>query len=184
MTLEDAPVSLYTIRATGAILVLLDNYSTSGQTVGENTVTIPQSGEKPGGPATAAGLRHLVRLACGGSGRVTGREAVAWRVPSLRESTWAVKIPTLWAMAGSACDSRNSFAPQGFVTKIAQMADSEGARAAIVLNRTRYTGRSSSIEKHRSMSRTNERRASPVPAALPILKKFFFRANRVPSYAG
>jgi hypothetical protein len=56
MTLEDAPVSLYTIRATGAILVLLDNYSTSGQTVGENTVTIPQSGEKPGGPATAAGF--------------------------------------------------------------------------------------------------------------------------------
>jgi hypothetical protein len=67
MTLEDAPVSLDTIRATGAILVLLDNCSTSGQTVGENTVSIPQSGEMPGGPATAAGLRHFVRLACGGS---------------------------------------------------------------------------------------------------------------------
>jgi hypothetical protein len=63
MTLEDAPVSLYTIRGTEAILALLDINPTSGQTVGE-TVTIPQSGEMLGGRATAVGLHCLLRLCC------------------------------------------------------------------------------------------------------------------------
>jgi hypothetical protein len=72
MTLEDAPVSLYTIRGTGEFLFRLTNYPTSGQTVGENTVTIHQSGEMPGGPATAAGhlLFNAPGLLC--FGRATG----------------------------------------------------------------------------------------------------------------
>jgi hypothetical protein len=84
MTLEDAPVSLYTIRGTGAILVSLDNYPTSGQTVGENTVTIHQSGEMPGGPATAAGhlLFNAAGLLC--SFRDCGPSLAFWNVPARR----------------------------------------------------------------------------------------------------